>query len=276
MKTSRKTAIALAALALAIVSAWQGIPQALGQDSGSETPIFGGGAVIDRNAANRDVPQPVLRSTAEKRRWLRNQLSHGITNKRELMPLLGRVDQLTPRQVDVLTRAVLAQQLPPAEQQQRLHQQLQELGQQQQQLLHQGQQELARLRFIRQALTNEIWLRNAGYGVGYMPVVTWLPEGTWFGAGANITPDGRHVQINANPFYSSVGPVYNYDLNTGATQPWVPQPFYPSNDRPLGTPGFNHAEAYGGIPARHQPQSASPPAAQPRVWHDGLRTRVEP
>ena len=86
MKTSRKTAIALAALALAIVSAWQGIPQALGQDSGSETPIFGGGAVIDRNAANRDVPQPVLRSTAEKRRWLRNQLSHGITNKRELMP----------------------------------------------------------------------------------------------------------------------------------------------------------------------------------------------
>lgn len=274
MNKARGFAIALAAVVLALAPVWRGTESVLGQDSGSGTQILGGGAAIDRQVANEDAAQPVLRSTAEKRRWLRDQLSNGMTNKRELMPLLRRVDQLTPRQVDVLTQAVLAQQLPPAEQQQRAHQQMQQLDQQQQQLWHQGQQELARLNFIRHALANEMWLRNAGYGVGYMPVITWLPEGTWFGASANISPDGRHVRVNANPFYSSVGPVYNYNLNTGATQPWVPQPLYPPSDQPLGTPGFNHADTYGGIPARHQPQP--PPATPPRVWHDGLRTRVSP
>ena len=122
--------------------------------------------------------------------------------------------------------------------------------------MQQANQELAQLQFLRQALENEIWLRNAGYGVGYMPVVTWLPEGTWFGAGANISPDGRYARINANPFYSSVGPVYTYNLNNGATQSWMPQSGYQPNNQPLGSPGFNHAETYGGIPARQQSQAA--------------------
>jgi hypothetical protein len=273
--TRTKTSItAFIGAALALVAAWQGSAEVLGQGSGGGTQILGGGAVIDRDAPNVDAPRPVLRSTTEKRRWLRDHLTNGVTNKRELMPLLRKVDHLTPRQVDVLTNAVLAQQLPPAEQQQQVQQQMQQLDRQQQHLLQQGNQELARLRFIRQALEDELWLRNAGYGVGYMPVITWLPEGTWFGAAANISPDGRHVRINANPFYSSVGPVYNYNLNSGATQPWMPQSGSQSSNQPLGSPGFNHAEVYGGIPARHQSQA--PPAAQPRVWHDGIRTRVGP
>jgi len=259
---------------MAFSPSWRGSEEVLGQDSGSGTQILRGGAVIDPDAKGVDAPRPPLRSTAEKRRWLRDQLSNGVTSKRELMPLLRRVDQLTPQQVDVLTNAVLAQQLPPADQQQQLQQQMQQFDLQQQQLLQQSHQELARLRFLRQALENELWLRNAGYGVGYMPVVTWLPEGTWFGAAANISPDGRYARVNANPFYSNVGPVYNYNLNTGRTQPWMPQSGSQANQRPLGSPGYDHADVYGGSQTRHQPQ-ATPPA-QPRVWHDGIRTRVGP
>jgi hypothetical protein len=188
--------------------------------------------------------------------------------------LQGKVDQLTPQQVDVLTNAVLAQQLPPDEQQQQVQQRMQQFDQQQQEVMQQANQELARLQFLRQALENEIWLRNAGYGVGYMPVVTWLPEGTWFGASANISPDGRYARINANPYYSSVGPVYTYNLNNGATQSWMPQPGYQPSNQPLGSPGFNHAETYGGIPAWHKSQA--PAASQPRTGQDGLRTRFSP
>jgi hypothetical protein len=264
-----------ASATLAVVSAWCGPAELLGQDNSGGTQILGRGVPLD-NAEKADqkvdARKPVLRSTAEKRRWLRGQLSSGVKNKRELQQLLGKVDQLTPQQVDVLTNAVLAQQLPPDQQQQLAQQQLQQFDQEQQQLLQQANQELARIQFIRQALENELWLRNAGYGVGYMPVVTWLPEGTWFGAGANVSPDGRYVRVNANPFFSSVGPVYTYNLNNGATQPWMPQSGYQTNNQPMGSPGFNHANTYGGIPARQQPQSA--PGSQPRVWHDGIRTRV--
>jgi len=253
---------------MALSPLW-GSSEVIGQANGSGTQILQGGAVVDPDAKAGDATRPPLRSTAEKRRWLRDQLSNGVTSKRELMPLLRKVDHLTPQQVDVLTNAVLAQQLPLADQQQMQHFDLQ-----QQQLLQQTHQELARLRFIRQALENELWLRNAGHGVGYMPVITWLPEGTWFGAAANISPDGRYARINANPFYSNVGPVYNYNLNTGRTQPWMPQSGSQANQRPLGSPGYDHAEVYGGSQTRHQPQ-ATPPA-QPRVWHDGIRTRVSP
>jgi hypothetical protein len=129
---------------------------------------------------------------------------------------------------------------------------------------------LARAQFIRQALENELWGVNAGYGVGYMPVITWLPQGTMFGAGATVSPDGRYVRTAVNPFFSNVGPVYTYNLNTGETRPWMPQSTYQSNNRPLGYPAFDHAEAYGG--SWQQRQAAS--QAQPRVRYDGMRTRV--
>jgi len=281
MRTIVSIASVWAAAALGWAVGWGGASAVLGQDQGQSqgAQIYGAGTPLVESDAQAMRKQPPLRSTAEKRRWLRNQLTTGLKNNRELQPLLARVDRLTPQQVDALTNAVLAQQLPAGEQPQQVQQQVQQVGQQQEQLMQQAGQELDRLQFLRRALENEIWLRNAGYGVGYMPVVTWMPEGTWFGASANISPDGRYVQIGANPVYSSVGPVYTYNLSNGATQPWMPQSGYSSgsyqpSNRPLGSPGFNHAQAYGGIPAWHQPQAA--PAAQPRVWHDGLRTRVGP
>ena len=278
MKTVMTIASVFAAAAIVFAPAWGGATAVLGQDKPEETQILGAGVPLVAGDKKTDAKPPVLRSTAEKRRWLRTQLANGLKNNRELQPLLAKVDRLTPQQVDGLTNAVLAQQLPADDQPQQVQQQMQQFGQQQDQLMQQAGQELARLQFLRRALETEIWQRNAGYGLGYAPVVTWLPEGTWFGASANVSPDGRYVQINANPYYSSVGPVYTYNLNNGATQTWMPQSGYPtgsqSGNRPLGTPGFNHAQTYGGIPAWHRPQAA--PAAQPRVWHDGLRTRVGP
>jgi len=245
-------------------------PKVVGEADSGAIEIVGRGTVVNATEQKATARQPALRSVAEKRRWLRDQLANGVKDRRQVQQLQAKVDKLTPQQVDVLTKAVLAQQLPAADQQQQLQQGLQQFDQQQQQLLQQANQELARAQFIRQALENELWWRNAGYGVGYMPVITWLPEGTWFGAGATISPDGRYVRTAAYPFFSSVGPVYTYNLSNGQTQPWTPQSTYQPNNRPIGYPGFNHAQAYGGSWQQRQATSQT----QPRVWYDGVRTRV--
>jgi hypothetical protein len=79
--------------------------------------------------------------------------------------------------------------------------------------------------------------------VGYAPVVTWLPEGTSFGASAVISPDRRYVRTNVMPFFSSVGPVYSYNLNTGETR-WMPQysqPYYNYNPYPWPQLGYGNS-----------------------------------
>jgi hypothetical protein len=83
-----------------------------------------------------------------------------------------------------------------------------------------------------------------GGPVGYRPIITTLPSGASLSAGAVVSPDRRYVRINAAPFFSSVGPVYNYNLKTGETSVWSP---------------------YGNF----QPQRLQ----QPEIWFDGLRTR---
>ena len=65
---------------------------------------------------------------------------------------------------------------------------------------------------------------QASRSVGYRPVITTLPTGTSLSAGAVVSPDRRYVRINATPFFSSVGPVYNYNLYNGHTYPvYTPQ-----------------------------------------------------
>jgi len=63
--------------------------------------------------------------------------------------------------------------------------------------------------------------------VYYAPIVQWLPQGVQFNAGAVVSPDRRHVRMNLNPIFSSIGPVYHYNIRSGAyyqpqtyRQPW--------------------------------------------------------
>lgn len=280
-----------ASVAAVLVPVWCGAAEAVGQtdsasgssadrtdrsgirvigQSGSETTQrVERGAVVNAGEERVTVRQPALRSLAEKRRWRREQAASGVKDRRQVQQLQARIDRLTPQQVDVLTKAVLAQQLP-ADQQQQVQQGLQQVDQQQQQALQQANQELAQAQYLRQALQDELWGRSAGHGVGYMPVITWLPEGTALSAGATVSPAGRYVRTGVNPFFSNVGPVYNYNLNNGQTRPWMPQSSYETNRRPLGYPAFDHAEAYGNSWQQRQTPTRTPP----RVWHDGIRTRV--
>lgn len=54
--------------------------------------------------------------------------------------------------------------------------------------------------------------------IGYVPVVTWLPEGVGLTAQAVVSPDRRHVRMSVVPFFSSIGPVYTFNYLTGETR----------------------------------------------------------
>ncbi len=51
--------------------------------------------------------------------------------------------------------------------------------------------------------------------VYYAPVVQWFPQGVQFNAGAVVSPDRRHVRMNLNPIFSSIGPVHHYNMRNG-------------------------------------------------------------
>ena len=161
---------------------------------------------------NAAIVKPNFRTTTQKRQWLREQVRMGIRDPNQMRVLQARVDQLTAKQVDALCDAILAQQLPQDDQQHRLQQ---------------AQLDLLRARALQQVLSDQLAWRRFNQ-VGYFPVITWLPDGTSFGASAVVSPDGRHVRINANPMFSSIGPVYTYNWNTGETLPWIPQASYPT------------------------------------------------
>lgn len=197
----------------------------------------------------KSVPAPAVRSTTEKRAWLRDQVAKGLQDPRQVRELQQKVDRMNPQQIDALAAAVLAQQQPQANPEQ---------------ALAQAQQELARAQQLRQLLENELWLRRAA--VGYAPVITWLPQGAGLGASAVISPDGRYVRTNVTPFFSSIGPVYTYNMYTGETRlmPQYPQPYF------YGYPQYGYGAGASGQMFPQQP----PPQPKLRSWYDGARTRI--
>ena len=46
--------------------------------------------------------------------------------------------------------------------------------------------------------------------VGYYPVITWLPSGTYLGASAVVSPDRRYVRFGGTVMFSQVGPVRTF------------------------------------------------------------------
>lgn len=224
-------------------------------------PVFGRAEDSHRNvsARNAAVAKPNLRTTGQKRQWLREQVQIGARDANQVRLLQARIDQLKVKQVHALADSILAQQLPRDNPQGVGRAQLQQL----------------RAQTLRRVLSDQLAWRNFNQ-VGYLPIITWLPQGTSLGAGAVVSPDGRYVRINAAPMYSSVGPVYTYNLRTGETRLWPPDTSYPREAyRPLGTPPQNVGYRQGQMSKHHLPPP--PPSAYPdRVWHDGLRTRVGP
>ena len=113
-----------------------------------------------------------------------------------------------------------------------------------------------------------------------MPVVTWLPAGTSMGARAVISPDGRYVRVSPSPFFSSIGPVYSYNLGTGETRLQRPYGYYPygygRGYYPQGYEGYTNSPGFGQMPQQHVPQRPPASSARPETWHDGIRTRVGP
>jgi len=196
--------------------------------------------------------QPVLKTTAQKRQWLRQELAKGLTNPQQIRDVEMRLHRMTPKQIDALTEIALAQQLPQD---------------QAAAMLQQAQFELQRAIWLRQMLENDLWWRRYN-AVGFMPVIGWLPQGTQLGASAVISPDGRHVRVGATPFFSSIGPVHSYNLNTGQTYR-MPQYGY-------GTPPYMYWPRGGDYRTGQIPNMPRPPKYEPpRVWYDGIRTRKD-
>lgn len=196
--------------------------------------------------------QPVLRTTAEKRAWLRGEMVRGLNNPREIAEVQTRLNRMTPKQINALTNITLAQQIPQ--------------NQAADVALQQAQFELQRAMWLRQMLENELWWRRYN-SVGYMPVIGWLPEGTHLGASAVVSPDRRYVRVSPTPFFSSVGPVHSYNLNTGRTR-LMPQYGY-------GVPPYQYWPQGGGYRAGeipNMPGSSNTERAErpdpPRVFTD--------
>jgi hypothetical protein len=199
---------------------------------------------LENSPSAVSVEQPVLRTTAEKRAWLREQLVIGLDNPRDVNEVQRLLSRMTPRQIDALTNVALAQRMPPD----------------QAEMLQQAQWELQRAMWLRQMLENELWWRRYN-AVGYRPVITWLPEGTHFGASAVISPDRRYVRVSPTPFFSSVGPVYTYNIQTGETTR-LPQYGH-------GTPPYLYRPPEEGYRAGEIPNMPTPPKADPpRVFTD--------
>lgn len=182
---------------------------------------------------------PPANQTEKKREWLRTQLTTNVANRATLRDINTKLDRMTPDQIDQLAT----------------HYQRQ---------LNQAQQQLQQALAARAQLQNQLRQRN---NVGYAPVITWLPQGTQLNAGAVVSPDRRHVRVNAQPFFSSIPYVDTFNFNTGQTRryPQYPQSYY-QNPVPNGYP----------IQAAPQPQTrvAQPPqTGQVESYYDGLRTR---
>ncbi len=234
-----------------------------------------------------EMPRPDIQ---EQRDWLREQLVLGVSAPRQIRRLQAHVDQLPPQRIELLTRIALAQQIPE-----------EAVG------VRRARLEAQRARWLRGVLEEDLWWRRPA--IGYMPVITWLPEGTSLGAGAVVSPDGRYVRVSPSPMFSRIGPVYTYNLQTGETRPWP----YPSeqsaspDSSPSGTAGrqphgypqagghregvwpsqanqprsmpLGYPQVGGGYRDGVFPQHHNPPRAQyepPEVWHDGVRSRIGP
>jgi len=51
--------------------------------------------------------------------------------------------------------------------------------------------------------------------IAYAPVIQWLPNGIELSVNARISPERRHMQLNLNSMFSSLGPIRHYNMVNG-------------------------------------------------------------
>ncbi len=149
-------------------------------------------------------------TTEQKRDVLREVLRRQLTNVRNFREADAKLDRMSAEQIDALFDVYLIQR--------------QELEQQR---LLQAQAELARAKAYRDYLAAQLYqqrMQAARGGVGFAPVITWLPEGAHLQAGAVVSPDRRHIRITASPFFSSIPAVHAFNFHKGKTTQIYPDP----------------------------------------------------
>jgi len=204
-----------------------------------------------------------LRTTEQKRDFLRARMLLEIADANRLETMTTKLETMDAGQVDSLLDQYFAQ-----------------TAKNQADRNTAARAELARAAAERDALAARL---AASRGVGFAPVITTLPTGTSLGVGATVSPDRRYVRINAQPFFSQVGPVRTFNPVTGQSG-YAPQGYYP-NQYPYGqspynqnynpnyntgynynTPNYNYRTPnYGNNQRQQNPHIQS--------YHDGLRTR---
>ncbi|MEE3371695.1 MAG: hypothetical protein VX346_20360 [Planctomycetota bacterium] len=180
-----------------------------------------------RPAHKKDIVLPVARN--KQRDWLAQRLLENVSSRRQRQVIRTRLERMSPEQIEALV-LIYARQL------RRAVARLEDIQDQR--------------RHLRRHADQLFWNRR----IRYMPVISWLPQGTSFQASGLISADRRSVRISANPIFSRIDRVDLYPLYR------YPQPnFQPRYRRTRNTQ------------SPHRPTRN----AQTQVWYDGLRTRTD-
>lgn len=203
---------------------------------------------LRRDAIDEAVDKPAdgeLAADADvetRRDWLRARLAEGLSTERQIRSMNTKLNRMSEEQLDKLIsayqkrreKARLRKALAELAEAQALRDQLLKIKADQEALLHRNAANNAAL-FNNAGPFNHAglfhhpvgpwpawggagvpgWGLGSGGTVGFAPVVTWLPQGTFFQAGGLISPDGRSVRVSAFPFFSSIGPVDTFDFGGG-------------------------------------------------------------
>ncbi len=181
------------------------------------------------NADDRSIfvnRNPRVAAQAENQRaWLHSVLTANLHERRQIRDVEERLARLTPDQLNQLVarvrnandpRARLEQAQANLNQARAVQAQLQRTVARRDPRLGFGVAGVPGIRYYPGGTYP--WLYNQRRVIGYAPNIVWLPSGTSLNVGATVSPDRRHVNISAQPFFSSVPAVHLYNLRTGQLQ----------------------------------------------------------